>query len=158
MTGHVASASARIRAPASVVYRLIADYRNGHDRILPRPPFVDLEVEEGGFGEGTVIRVRMKALGTVQTFRARITEPEPGRTLVETNDTGYVTTFTVDPIEEGREARVTISSDRVGRGRIRAAIEKVLVGRMLRSTFEKELALLAEAAGSGRPAAPGDRR
>lgn len=156
MAIHVISASARIRAPASTVYRLIADYRDGHGRIIPRPPFVGLEVEEGGFGEGTIIRVRMKVLGSVQSFRARITEPEPGRTLVETNDNGYVTTFTVDPIAEGREARVTISSDLIGRGKVRGAIERLLVGRMLRSTFQKELSLLAIVATSPSPAASED--
>ncbi|NIP83337.1 MAG: hypothetical protein GWM90_30570 [Gemmatimonadetes bacterium] len=156
MAYHEISASARIPASASTVYRLIADYRDGHGRILPRPPFESLEVEKGGYGDGTIIRVRMKVLGRVRTFRAMVTEPEPGRTLVETNDTGYVTTFVVDPVEGGREARVTLASDMRGRGRLRGAIEKLLLGPMLRGTFEKELALLAGAAAGRRPAVPGE--
>ena len=51
-----ASSSAQIRAPGRIVYSLIADYRNGHPRILPPryyPP--PLEVERGGVGAGTAI-------------------------------------------------------------------------------------------------------
>lgn len=138
--------SARIQAPPAALYRLIADYDDGHRRIIPRPPFVGLEVEQGGYGEGTVIRVRMRVLGTVRSYRAWITEPVPGRTLVETNDNGYVTTFTVDPLDGGGAARVTIATDLGGRGRVRGALEKVALGRTLRSTFDRELALLADAA------------
>ena len=64
-----------------------------------------------GVGAGTVIRVDMRVLGRPQTFRAVVTEPEPGRVLVETNDNGYVTTFTVEPRAEGQHAYVTIATE-----------------------------------------------
>ena len=54
---------------------------HGHPQILPKPPFVSLEVEKGGIGAGTVIRIAMRVLGRLQTFGAVITEPEPGRVL-----------------------------------------------------------------------------
>ena len=153
------SASALIEAPPHVVYDLIADYRDGHQRIIPKPPFVGLEVEEGGYGEGTAIRVRIRVLGMIQTYRATITEPEPGRSLVETNDTGYVTTFVVEPRHDGKQAHVTISTALGGRSALRAAVERSLLGPMLRSMFVKELALLSAEATTGarRMQGSGDR-
>lgn len=46
------SASKLIAVPAAKIYAIIADYRNGHPRILPKPLFVSLEVEQGGRRHG----------------------------------------------------------------------------------------------------------
>src|ERR1044072_1519141 len=99
-------ASAQVEAPAEVVYNIIADYRNGHPHILPKQYFEWLEVEQGGRGEGTVIRFQMRVLGQTRVLRAVVTEPEPGRVLVETDTggAGPVTTFTVEPEESGSRA------------------------------------------------------
>lgn len=68
MAKHSVSASALISAPAQRVYDLIADYHNGHPRILPKPYFISLEVEQGGYGAGTVINFQMKLMGRIQPF------------------------------------------------------------------------------------------
>src|SRR5215218_6442166 len=109
-------ASARVNAPAAVVYGIISDYRNGHPHILPKPYFEWLEVEQGGRGEGTVIRFQMRVLGQSRVMRAVVTEPEPGRVLVETDTggSGPVTTFTVEPEESG--SRVTFSTELTSAG------------------------------------------
>src|SRR5688500_9099663 len=96
MAAQQVSASALMHAPPQAVYAIIADYHHGHPQILPKPPFVSLAVEQGGTGAGTVIRVHMRVLGQLHMVRAVVTEPEPGRVLVETNDNGSVTTFTVE--------------------------------------------------------------
>jgi hypothetical protein len=142
------SVSARIDAPPRALYDIIADYREGHPRIIPRPPFVALDVEEGGVGAGTVVRVQMRMLGRLETFRAVVTEPDPGRVLVETNDTGYVSTFTVVPEAGGERARVTIATEKKRRGGSLGALEARLVPRRLRPVYVRELELLAEAAGA----------
>ena len=144
------SASAVIDAPPEKLYMLIADYVNGHPLILPRPPFVSLDVEQGGIGAGTVIVSGMRVLGRVQTFRATVTEPEPGRVLVETTDTGYITTFRVDPKPDGRSAEVTISTEIVRSG-VAAALERWFVTRLLRPVYVRELEQLAQVAGAGAP-------
>jgi hypothetical protein len=139
-----ATGSAYVPAPPDVVYALLADYHDGHPRILPRPPFGALVVEEGGVGEGTLIRFTMRASGKTHTVRARITEPEPGRVLAETSlDNGAVTTFTVDP--EGDGCRVTIATDYAQPG-VRGAVERLLVPPMLQKVYADELRLLAEVA------------
>lgn len=140
------SVSAHVSAPAEAVYAVLADYREGHPRILPRPPFVSLDVEQGGVGTGTTIRVQMRVLGRTRTFRAVVTEPEPGRVLVETNDTGYVTTFTVAPATDGTATVVTIATEMPDRPGPLGALERWLVRRMLRPVYAEELRLLARVA------------
>lgn len=69
-------------------------------------------VEEGGIGEGTRIRFQVRVLGTTTKFRAVVTEPEPGRVLVERNIEGSdsVTTFIVEPGAAPGESNVTIET------------------------------------------------
>jgi hypothetical protein len=149
MPRHTVTESAIVNAPAERVYAILADYRHGHPRILPRPPFEELEVEQGGVGAGTVIRCQMRMLGRRQTLRAAITEPEPGRVLVETElgGQGIVTTFTVDP--EGPGARVSISTDVPTRGGLLGIVQRFLVTRLLRPTYVRELEQLDALAASG---------
>lgn len=143
MNNHEISASALITAPADKVYSIIADYRNGHPYILPKPAFESLTVEKGGIGAGTEISCIMKVAGRRQTFYAVITEPEPGRVLVETIPvSGSVTTFTVEPCNDGAQAFVTITTRVTVRGGLLGSIEKFLTTRALQPIFEKELQLL----------------
>lgn len=139
--------TAVIDAAAARLYGLIADYQQGHPRILPCPPFVDLVVEQGGQGAGTVVLTRMKVLGSVQSFRATVSEPEPGRRLVETTDTGYVTTFLVEPLGP-QQARVTLHTAAPGKTGWLGRIEFALTRRLLEPVYRRELALLAEVAGA----------
>ncbi len=89
------SAERVIDAPADVVYRCLADYTQHHrpGAFLP-PAFSNQEVLSGGVGDGTVIRVSVSLAGRTNTMTAHISEPEPGRVLVE-DATGVRTTFTV---------------------------------------------------------------
>lgn len=139
------SATALIDAPAAQLYAIIADYHEGHPRILPKPPFVDLKVEEGGVGAGTVLRITMRLLGQTQSFRSTVTEPEPGRVLLEANENGYNTSFIVEPQGE-QQARVTIETVLGGRSGLVGKLEGWFVRRLLHSAYQRELAKLAEVA------------
>ena len=133
-----------IAAPPARVYELIADYRNGHPRILPPEYFGTLTVERGGRGAGTRICFEMKALGRVNVAAGEVTEPVPGRELRETLDDGIVTTFRVDPGDDGT-TRVTIETayDRPG---FRGLVESILAPRYLGKVYAAELVLLAREA------------
>jgi hypothetical protein len=147
MAKHNVSVSTLISAPVRKVYDIIADYRNGHPRILPKPYFVSLNVEEGGYGAGTVINFQMQLMGRIQSFHSSITEPEPGHTLVEKDmNTGAVTTFTVDPRSDGQEAFVTITTTTHVPDGIFGKIQGWLTTRLLRPIYEKELDQLAAVA------------
>ncbi len=144
---HTISASAIIPARRERVYSLLANYHDGHPRILPKQ-FSRLVVEQGGVGAGTTIRFQMSVLGKKQTLRAEITEPEPGRVLVETylDSTQAVTTFTVDPSGAPADSRVTISTELPVRGGFLGKIERVMTTLMLRPIYRKELENLARVA------------
>lgn len=139
-------ASAKVSAPADVVYGIIADYRNGHPHILPHKYFDWLEVEQGGRGEGTVIRFQMRVLGQTRVLRAAVTEPDPGRVLVETDTSvdGPVTTFIVEP--EGSNSNVTFSTVLTSAGGPRGVLEGFVLRRLLRRIYARELEQLGRVA------------
>jgi hypothetical protein len=147
MTQRRIATSSLIQAPAQWIYAIIADYRNGHPRILPKPYFVSLTVVQGGVGAGTVVTFQMKVLGSLRTFHSVITEPEPGHVLVETDSSaGTVTTFTVDPRENGQAAFVTITTDLQVRDGLFGKVQGWLTERLLRPIYVKELEQLAAVA------------
>jgi uncharacterized protein YndB with AHSA1/START domain len=138
------TAAAIIQAPAQRVYAIIADYRDGHPRILPKPYFVSLTVEQGGSGAGTVVTFQMKVMGSLRTFHSVITEPEPGRVLVETDSSaGSVTTFTVDPREDGQAAFVSITTELQIPDGFFGKMQGWMTTRTLRPIYVKELEQLA---------------
>ncbi len=144
MAMHRVSATKVIPAPAARVYELLADYREGHPSILPKPYFVSHTVEQGGRGAGTIVSFQMKLMGRTQSFRSAITEPEPGRRLVETVlSTGAVTSFMVEPREDGRSAQVTIATDTQVREGIAGKVEGWMTAQLLRPIYVKELDQLA---------------
>ncbi|MDA8295304.1 MAG: SRPBCC family protein [Actinomycetota bacterium] len=96
-----------IAAPPAVVYACLADFSH-HEKFLP-PAFSNFEVVSGGTGAGTVARFTVTAGGRSRNYEMEVSEPEPGRVLVETDkSSSLVTTFTVDA--DGAGARVTIST------------------------------------------------
>lgn len=133
-------------APADRVYDILADYRVGHPSILPARAFTGLEVEQGGRGDGTVIRVGMKSFGKRTSFRASVSEPQPGRVLVEReiDGAGVVTTFTVHPAgQDGSEVTIETTWTPKGPG---AFVERWLAPPFLRSVYKEELHNLEKAA------------
>jgi hypothetical protein len=138
--------SARVHAPADVVYRLIADYRDGHPRIVPPKYFSDLVVDEGGYGAGTRFHIDMTVLGTTRRMRAVVEEPQPGRVLRERDvDRGIVSTFEVVPVG-GSECDVTIATELPDRGGIAGAVERFVSRRMLPRIYREELVQLERVA------------
>jgi len=137
-------ASRQIDARPAVIHGVIADYRDGHRQIVPPKAFLWLAVDKGGIGAGTEIRFAMRVLGKVRVSRGLVTEPEPGRTIVETYpDTGDVTTFTVDPRRNGAAALVTIATDLHVPDGIMGRIQGYLAERVLRPLYDEELERLA---------------
>lgn len=71
-------AERRVDASAEIVYGYLADVREHHPRFLP-PAFSDFEVESGGVGQGTIVRLKVTAGGRTREYRMEVAEPEPGR-------------------------------------------------------------------------------
>ena len=141
MKPQMSRASKMIRAPAEIIYRIIADYRHGHPNILPKPYFLSMDVEAGGYGAGTIVNFEMRLLGQRQAFHSLITEPEPGRLLVETDlRSGIPTSFHVIPTGNKDETQVTISTELKGINPIQSFLAKMLLQRV----YNEELKLLAK--------------
>ena len=147
LSSYTVTQSRLIPAAPDVCYDILADYREGHPSILPPRWFGPLTVEEGGVGAGTRIRFEMKVLGKTNVGHATITEPVPGRVLVETDaQAGVVTTFVVERVG-AVGSRVTFETEMTSRGGwLRGLVERVVVPPLLRRIYTEELALLDERA------------
>ncbi len=136
-------AAAVLDARPEDVYATIADYRNGHPQILPKENLYDLQVEQGGYGAGTIIRFKAKALGVERTLHHRVSEPEPGRVLVEQDvdfPPNIITTFTVTPVEQ--KSHVEISTIMNASPGLTGFVESIVVPMVNRPAYQKELKLL----------------
>jgi Polyketide cyclase / dehydrase and lipid transport len=138
-------AEAVLDARPEDVYATIADYRKGHPAILPKENLFDLQAEEGGYGAGSIIRFKSRVLGVEQSFYQRVSEPEPGRVLVEQDiekGQNFVTTFRVNRVEEGQKSHVEISTILNASPGLKGLVERVVVSMFNPPIYRKELKLL----------------
>ncbi len=134
------AAERRMDVPAQVAYHCLADYREHHrpDGFLP-PAFSAFAISRGGVGAGTEASWNVDlGGGRKRRMSATITEPEPGRRLVETGD-GVVTTFTVAPSDGGCIVRFDTEFDVPG---LEGVLLRLFIGRMLGPLYADELARL----------------
>ena len=149
MTRYRVESSAEIPAPARAVYAVLADYHVGHPGLLPKGNAVVLE--SGGTGAGTVFTLKSTMLGVTRSIRMAVTEPEPGRVLVEREiPDGFVTTFTVDPLPGGAASRLTISTLGPVHGGLMGRVETWMMPALLRRMMAHEFRALAKQLGAER--------
>lgn len=137
-------AGAVLEAPAEGVFATIADYRQGHPNILPKE-FYDLQVEQGGYGAGTIFRFKSRVLGVEQSYYQRVSELEPGRVLVEQDIDSVqqiTTTFRVTPLEPEQKSHVEISTTMRPSPGVRGLVERILIPLINARIYQKELKLL----------------
>lgn len=145
---NTASSEGPVAAPPDVVYRYLSDMGNHHPHFLP-PAFSDFHVVSGGIGEGTVVTFQFSGGGRSREFRQTLTEPEPGRPMVETDaNSSSVTTFVVDPIDGGESSKVTISTQWNGARGIGGFFERMLAPRVMRGIYLDQIRRLDEYARS----------
>ena len=132
-----AVAEGLVRAPAHVVYSLIADYRNHHPNFLP-PSISNFEIERGGVGDGTIATYTVSAGRRSRNFRVRVSEPEPGRVLTESDTTSSLaTTWTVTP--EGDLSRIRMETRWDGAHGVAGFFERLFAPGALRRIYNDEL-------------------
>jgi|SRR5215207_8916163 len=144
------SAQRLIDAPADVLYHCLADYVEHHrpDGFLP-PAFSDLEILRGGVGAGTEIRWVINAGSRRRTVTATVTEPVPGRRLVETGSR-IETTFMVEPTVRGTWVRFDTTIDDRG---LQGVLTRLFAARIFEPVFEDELRRLEDYARAHPPIA-----
>ncbi len=140
MATYKVSKSVRVSASPAAVYRILADYREGHPQILPPKYFGPISIEQGGVGDGTVINFSMRVFGQARPIRAQITEPQPGRQMVERDlDTGVTTVFDVVPASGGAASDVTITTMLDAKKGLAGAAVRALTRWLLPRIFGEEL-------------------
>ncbi|WP_201363406.1 SRPBCC family protein [Dictyobacter formicarum] len=142
-------AAAILDAPSEDVYATIADYRQGHPQILPKGSLYNLQVEQGGYGDGTIIRFKARALGVVRSFYQRVSEPVPGTVLVEQDIDpihNVVTTFTVTSMEQAQMSHVEILHTENASPGLQGFIERLINPLVMTPILRKELQLLESVA------------
>lgn len=138
-------ASGMVDAPLQQVYDFLRDYRINHPSILPPRVFQNYTVEQGGEGAGTIARFDMHAGGRVRPFRMRVSEPEPGRRLEESDTrSSAVTRFDFAPLDDGAKTQLTITTEWRGAGGIGGFFERTFAPRALKGVYEDELRRIAD--------------
>jgi hypothetical protein len=144
--------SAVIDAPPAAVYAVLRDYHVGHPAILP-PQFTGIHVETGGYGAGTIGRADMKVFGQKSSFRFEVSEPDPGRVLVEANlDGSVITAFYVEPESGGRQSHVTFDSEFYFPNNPGGWLLRWLMIPMIHRMYQEELGILNRYMRAQRPA------
>jgi len=132
-----------VSARPEVVWDILTDYRNGHPRIVPKPYFSDITLEEGGKGAGTVMAFDTRIGGSTRHFHQRVSTPEPGRVLLEHDIDGTGgTTFTLTPVDGGAGTHLRIETEMAGSDGLRGAIEGLLmppVKRLMTRIYAQEI-------------------
>ena len=132
--------SAIINAPIEQVYAVIADYKVGHQAILPKPYFQSMEVINGGYGEGTEIKIEMEVFGIKASYHQLVTEPIKGRQIVERDiNTNLGTTFTFEPRNNGTRTEVTILAEIALSDGFQGTLERLFNPFIIRHIFKQEL-------------------
>jgi len=129
-----------VGASAEITYRLIAEDEH-HRHFLPAA-FSDFETIEGGTGAGTLHRFKIQAGGRTREYTMRVSEPEPGRVIAETDQgSSLVTSFTVKP-SSADTCLVLISTSWDGAGGVGGFFERLFAPRAMRRMYDDELAKL----------------
>ena len=136
--------SAVIDAAPQTIYAILRDYDGGHRAILPKPYFQSMDIEAGGVGAGTVLNLTVNIYGQSYHYHQVVSEPEPGRILMEKDmDTGQWSRFVIDPLEEGRRSRVTIESEFPATRGLMGWLQRWTLPPVARRIYAEELAQLA---------------
>lgn len=134
-----------IHAAAKDVYAVLADYNNGHPKIMPPQYCEGLNVLKGsGVGENSRIEAHFNIYGQRETLVMDVSEPEPGRILqeIDTKATN-ITRFIVDPIDQAT-CRVTLQTKIMKQTGIPPGptLDMWLKSFVLKQIFTEELKLL----------------
>ncbi len=114
-----------ITAKPEEVYTTLIDYQNQRPSLLPSN-FLDYTVEQGGIGEGTVIRYRLQAARRERPYRMQIAEPIKGRVLTEKDtNSSLITTWTLTPVQDGELTKVRLASEWEGGSGVGGFFERI---------------------------------
>ena len=133
----VVTAARTIAAPPQAVYQVFANYKDHHPKILP-PAFSDYKLEQGGIGAGTRLSFVLNAGRRRRAYTMRVSEPDPGHILKESDEgSSLTTTFTVTA--EGSGSRVLIETRWQNAQGFGGLMERLFAPRVMQRLYVEEL-------------------
>ncbi len=133
-----------IQATPEKIFNILADYAHKHPRILPSN-FQEYHIEQGGWGDGTVVSFRLQAAGRERAYTMRVEETVKGQVLTERDSSSsLVTRWTVLPVDHGRRSKVSVESDWEGSSGVGGFFERTFAPLGLRKIYDEILSVLAQ--------------
>lgn len=124
------------------VYTVLADYKDKRPLILT-PNFLDYKVESGGQGAGTMVTYRLQAGNRERSYRIRVDEVIKGKELVERDrHSSLVTTWTLAPLDDGRQTHVQVTTEWEGASGIGGFFERTFAPLGLHRIYDQMLDML----------------
>jgi hypothetical protein len=140
-----------VNAQPEKVYDVIKDYKEKRPLFLT-PNFLDYQVEQGGKGDGTVVRYRLHAARRERPYRIQVNEAVKGQVLQERDtNSSLVTTWTVSPLESGQQSRVSIATEWEGGQGVGGFFERTFAPLGLHRIYDQmldQLTALVQPAGA----------
>ena len=137
MNVYEVSVERRFQATPERVYNLIIDMEE-HRRILPKQ-FESLDVLEGGRGAGTVFRLTMNVMGSRTSLVMTLSEPEPGRIVLEQDPAAGITTIWKLTSLPGDGCMLRLTSQFPRKPGFAGWVERFATASMIRSIYKREL-------------------
>ena len=134
-----------INAPVQTIYEILADFEDAHVAILPRQYFRAIKLLSGGQGAGTVYQLQMVVSGQTYDYEMHVSEPVPGRELLEVSSDGAVrTVMRVEPAGANGDSQVTIISDFTSEPGFMGWLQRLFQPAIVRRIYREELDNLAQ--------------
>ena len=134
-----------INAPVQTIYEILADFEDAHVAILPRQYFRAIKLLAGGQGAGTVYQLQMVVSGQTYDYEMHVSEPVPGRELLEVSSDGAVrTVMRVEPAGANGDSQVTIISDFTSEPGFMGWLQRLFQPAIVRRIYREELDNLAQ--------------
>ncbi|WP_257350664.1 SRPBCC family protein [Pseudalkalibacillus decolorationis] len=138
MKTYCVAASKMIEASPERVYQVISDM-DEHRNFLPKE-FESVVIEKGGIGEGTVFRLNLNVMGKRSTNVMTISEPEPGRVIIEKDAVAGITTiWTISPGQDDKHCDLQLVSEIRKKPGFAGLVERILTPYIFRSIYKREL-------------------
>ncbi len=125
------------------VYEVLTDYQGKRPQMLT-PNFLDYTVEQGGHGNGTIIRYRLRAARRERPYHIHVDESVKGKIITERDtNSSLVTTWALSPLKDGEQTKVQIVSEWEGRGGTKGFMERAFAPLGLSRIYGRMLSRLA---------------
>ena len=132
-----------IEARPTEIFQALSDYETKRPRMLP-PNYLDYAIQQGGRGNGTVIRYRLQAAGRQRPYEMQVEETVKGQVLTERDKgSSLVTRWCVLPVAGGERSKVSIESDWEGSGGVGGFFERTFAPLGLSRIYKDILIALA---------------